>query len=377
MGDDELEDLPDTNFVDSDDDGEFEAVDYRFLAQKKDYTIPSRGEKDFEPDGTNKQDRVLQASRHAMYDALSVERDISGKNYIRAVWHAELGLAQLPAKDAKGTMFKGLGRTDAKQDTWLLPEELLYMVERGNLECFYQHKEVPMSLQAAYAECIPHIDLNHFQVYAYLKRAGFMVLRSSFPTSPSTASPVSRNNYLSLKLTELQGRLKRALCLLSTPQTGLIDRNTTYRSFVDVYRRLSLVDCHVPRHHTNYAPNGADNPFRVCYDVWKPNTNFKKSAPGDPTFRVAVIDSHDHGVFTLQQINALFASIPVEQKFDSKSQAVRLKEGCRTFVLAIVDMGVVSFLSIGDVGFGGEAISDSSIVPKRHKGAQRSKPRRP
>jgi hypothetical protein len=40
---------------------------------KKFQTIPKRGEKDFEPDGTNKQQRILQEGREAMYAALSFE----------------------------------------------------------------------------------------------------------------------------------------------------------------------------------------------------------------------------------------------------------------------------------------------------------------
>jgi len=40
---------------------------------KRFQTIPKRGEKDFEPDGTNKQQRILQEGREAMYAALSFE----------------------------------------------------------------------------------------------------------------------------------------------------------------------------------------------------------------------------------------------------------------------------------------------------------------
>lgn len=40
---------------------------------KKFQTIPKRGEKDFEPDGTNKQQRILQEGREAMYAALSFQ----------------------------------------------------------------------------------------------------------------------------------------------------------------------------------------------------------------------------------------------------------------------------------------------------------------
>jgi hypothetical protein len=41
--------------------------------KKRFQTIPKRGEKDFEPDGTNKQERILQEGREAMYSALSFD----------------------------------------------------------------------------------------------------------------------------------------------------------------------------------------------------------------------------------------------------------------------------------------------------------------
>lgn len=41
--------------------------------KKKFQTIPKRGEKDFEPDGTKKQKNLLQEGREAMYSALSFD----------------------------------------------------------------------------------------------------------------------------------------------------------------------------------------------------------------------------------------------------------------------------------------------------------------
>ena len=43
---------------------------YRNKAFQK---LPKRGEKDFEPDGTRKQQNLLQESRGAMYEALSFD----------------------------------------------------------------------------------------------------------------------------------------------------------------------------------------------------------------------------------------------------------------------------------------------------------------
>jgi hypothetical protein len=56
-------------------------VHYRFTPsnqpcrkeKKKFQKIPKRGEKDFEPDGTKKQQNVLQEGRDAMYSALSLD----------------------------------------------------------------------------------------------------------------------------------------------------------------------------------------------------------------------------------------------------------------------------------------------------------------
>lgn len=357
--DEELADNPDRINADSDDDGDFEAVDYRFLTpvtHKKDYALPSRGEKDFEPDGTNKQVKSLQASRDAMYAALAVERELSGKNYIRATWDAEAAMGRLCARDTRGTMFKSIGRTDREDNTWLLPEELLYMVERGSIECFYQDVEVAMSLQAAYAECIPHIGLDEFQVYAYLKRAGYMVLRASrehrvIPLQQSLRSVLTR------RLHAVLDRINTALAS-ATRKTGTIDRHQTYRSFRDVYDRLRFVPYHLPTTTNNLSLSHSttDNPLKLSFDVWKPNSNFKKSAPGNPHFRMAVLNSRDHGVCSLGEINALFATLVEDETFAEMSQFARLKTGRRSFVLAVADMGVVSFLSLGDVCFGTESV---------------------
>jgi hypothetical protein len=46
---------------------------YHRKDKKQFQTIPKRGEKDFEPDGTKKQQNMLQEGREAMYMALSAD----------------------------------------------------------------------------------------------------------------------------------------------------------------------------------------------------------------------------------------------------------------------------------------------------------------
>ena len=336
------------NIHDSDEEEDAQAADYRFLGamlkSKKDYALPSRGEKDFEPDGTNKQDKILTASRDAMYDALSVEREITAKNYIRATWVPDLKLARIEKHHVKGPMFKAMGKVDRENICWVLPEELLYLVERGNVECFYQDKEIAMSLQAAYAECIPHITLDYFQVYAYLKRAGFMVLRTRErkPPDPPSAS----------RLFALLDRL----AWLWRPAKGVIRRDQVYYSFRQVYRRLQYISHHTL--DTRYVPNH-DNTLHISFDVWKPNTHFRKSNPGIPDFQVAVLDASTNDLFTQCDVDRLFASLPLRENA-KKSPFARLKEGHRNFVLAVVDLGVISFLNVGDTNFAMEDMTPPS-----------------
>jgi tRNA-splicing endonuclease subunit Sen54 len=139
-------------------------------------SIPKRGEKDFEPDGTDLQDKVLAESRQAMHDALCGERKHTSKTHVEGIWRPDKNMTEV--KTPRGTHFKSLGRADNKGVLWLLPEETIYMVERGNLECWWEDG-VPMSLQGAYASCLAGCGgLERYQVYAYLKRAGYILQRA-------------------------------------------------------------------------------------------------------------------------------------------------------------------------------------------------------
>jgi len=86
-----------------------------------------------------------------MHDALCGERIHTNKVHIEATWRPEKQLAEVSI--ARGSHFKSIGRADSNAVTWLLPEETIYMVERGNLECWWE-EGIPMSLQGVYASCL-------------------------------------------------------------------------------------------------------------------------------------------------------------------------------------------------------------------------------
>ncbi|KAH8154827.1 uncharacterized protein LAJ45_01358 [Morchella importuna] len=344
-----------------------ETQDFRFLNlfKKADpASLPRRGEKDFEPDGTTLQDTILHESRLAMHEALLGERKHSTKAHVEATWRPAKSLAQV--KVARGPHFKTVGRADKHGVLWLLPEETIYLVERGNLECWWE-EGIPMSLQGAYASCLDGCGgLERYQVYAYLKRAGYIVQRAATfdeePEESASAAVVAVQTVQPRKGTSGGVGLTSIVSLAKTffspalPAHGPIIGPGTYRSYDAIYTRLSLIPSHHPPRRPTHPVSAAAGraPFRVAYNVWKPRPSFKKSDPPAPDFRVAVVSARETSLPTLRELAALFDSVPVDAETAAKAQFSRLKDGWRNVVLAVVDSGVTSYLKIGDVGFAGE-----------------------
>lgn len=117
-------------------------------------------------------------------------------------------------EDPKGPLFKSMGKVFPSKDDplgprapgenlrlWLLPEEILYLLERGTVDVRWPAAEddedglgVPMSLQGAYAAFIgmEHdaggaLTFERYSVYAGLKRTGYTVHRA--PTWDSPGDP--------------------------------------------------------------------------------------------------------------------------------------------------------------------------------------------
>jgi tRNA-splicing endonuclease subunit Sen54 len=122
-------------------------------------SLPKRGEKDFEPDGTSKQQLTLDASRQALFDAISAP--IKPKSdVVNAVWDDSTKTAVVNM--VRGRHFQSMGRPLSGGGFRLLPEELLYLVERGSAYCHVQNRL--LSLQETYARCLSAITLEQYQV---------------------------------------------------------------------------------------------------------------------------------------------------------------------------------------------------------------------
>jgi tRNA-splicing endonuclease subunit Sen54 len=190
----------------------------------KEPIIPKRGEKDFEPASEDRyidlQDSLLEASRSALFSAISSgTRHHSSKGPNRAIWDPLLERAymvhvsdpSLPpfassssssssetphaqdnnpnAAAVHGIHFSTVGKfVQERKRLELMPEEALYLIERGSIECWTSEDEtaVPLSVQHAWAVMISAGKLTpeRYQVYAFLKRLGYTVVRSDTVPNP-------------------------------------------------------------------------------------------------------------------------------------------------------------------------------------------------
>ncbi|EAL88904.1 tRNA splicing endonuclease subunit (Sen54), putative [Aspergillus fumigatus Af293] len=408
-----------------------------FLADPSQSSLPKRGEKDFEPNPTEFQADVLAASRRAMHNALSYPRLHHPKHRIVGVYAPDgpaapsiapvtegetqntelksgkargtkLGVHQdacVYVANPKGQFFKTMGQGDRWNRVWLLPEEALYMLERGSLEIRWPvsatgcgdagnagDSGIPMSLQAAYACFIGRggLTIDRFTVYTGLKRLGYTLTRAPAWYDDTEESSVGSETQEPVRVgAGLVGVYEQFMKWLQTPSPRTatlplvgIGIHRSYSEFVpeamiykpanipgDIYRKLSIIPWHDPTLPQSKAPR-TEAPFRVVFHVYKPSTPFRKSAPPAPDLRIAVIDSRTHSMPTLSQLGALLESTPLDppqgEKMD-RQLYMRLRQGYRNVILAVIDQGVVSYLRVADAAFGKEKLYENRGTTQGNK----------
>ena len=160
-------------------DAEEDMPDYRVLAALAQRhkpgaeapVIPKRGEKDFEPTGFGGQSKALALSRDALFSAIRTERAHSSKTLSTATWDPVLHRAFVFVQRGQSCTHIGAtqrrtlpdGRTATHLE--LFPEEAVYLIERGALDCRINNAPGTIPTEAAHASCLP---LSVAQAYAQL-----------------------------------------------------------------------------------------------------------------------------------------------------------------------------------------------------------------
>ncbi|KAL2126775.1 hypothetical protein VTI74DRAFT_267 [Chaetomium olivicolor] len=389
-----------------------------------------KGEKDFESHGTRAQADALEKSREAMREVLSYTRVHAAAGgssragpsrgwYFPGWWE---GYNEEAEEEGKGRVKEGeekkpfgfirervvvlegssvasqsLGRAvtgqakdrPARGRDWLLPEEALYLVERGSLDLWWplkglekifppdeagkevvkeEEEEVdeyemgfPLSLQAAYALLIGEdgergkISLQKFQVYSNLKRCGYNVLRAP----PRQHVPPTSTSYTTTLWQWFTTLLTSPASPTHKPYGPLV-RPGLYRSYASIYRQMALLPRHRPCSANTPPTTETQDPFTIHFHIWKSAQKWTKLRHPPPDFHLAVVDAQDSSVPTLSEISALLAATPPapgKPEWTGPGRLyARLKHGHRNVLVAVVDHGVINYMRFAEAAFGGEEL---------------------
>ncbi|KAF8326872.1 tRNA-splicing endonuclease subunit sen54 N-term-domain-containing protein [Cantharellus anzutake] len=295
-----------------------------------------------------------------MVDALKGVRGTSSKNMSYAVWLPGLSRAQV--FQSRGIHFNNMGhsvRRLVKYDPGekprtvtrleLLPEEALYLLERGTLTCYKATSNdegdalsdpsniasllasgATISAQQAYAEFIGTEDLTleRYQCYAYLKRLGFIITRAVSPLSspsypqpppygPSEKSSLQAPSIWKTILSCLQRVRSHLTQIFVCPHhTGWLKPlwRTSFGwlsscDYPTIFRHLRII----PAGHLNPLSTTRpinSSPYKIFYHMWKPNSAWKKTAPPYPDFELIVIDGRTTPIPSIYELTTVFGMLP-------------------------------------------------------------------
>ncbi|KZT28387.1 hypothetical protein NEOLEDRAFT_1087445 [Neolentinus lepideus HHB14362 ss-1] len=309
--------------------------------------IPKRGEKDYEPKaggGSGLQLHVLDRARTAMFNTLRATRGVNNKSMSYAIWYPQLARAHVTV--AKGIHFSSMGHSvqrpiadaDVKlqKRLELLPEEALYLLERGALWCWQDTNEgswpinmsdidargPPMSVQQAYACMIGKEDLTleEYQVFAYLKRLGYVVTRAeapslSYPVHPPLTKVKFQKSFSQTFFTLWSAVVRKFFRLFSGINWWKPFRIHHYTNYSSLFESLRFV----PSGHTtplqvrttrNLDSSSPRSPYHIFYHLYKPSTPFRKTAPPNPDFYVVVVNARSSLMPSLRELAALYDKLP-------------------------------------------------------------------
>ncbi|KAH8834252.1 hypothetical protein DL96DRAFT_1579986 [Flagelloscypha sp. PMI_526] len=391
-------------------------------------TLPKRGEKEYEPstvtglgEGSNLQSHILSQARNAMMSVLrTAERKSISKAMSFGVWDPQISRSYVTIP--RGILWNTMGHSaphGKRRRLELLPEETLYMIERGNLWCTLEgqhcssdnaNEEVigpPISAEQAFTSMIGRegLTLERYQVYAYLKRLGYIVTRTTAPNDhypvpppfvPQTFQQTATTFWQSVRdLFVAPFRAMHRLLALParfnwwSPLSLSLSSTWTYPQLYASMRSIPLQTGHSVK--TLYTQDIAStSPYLAgpFFNVWKPGTTYRKSQPDKrPDFQICVVDARTSQMPSLQELEHLYdlidpapppptrrpASQPVvaspwHHRFlysiglrkdrPKKPQATgqnpfpHLRQGSKMAIVAVVDSGSVGFFRFGRGMFG-------------------------
>ncbi|SAM01152.1 hypothetical protein [Absidia glauca] len=308
---------------------------------------PKRGNKTFAPDDSSTQQTALEQSRGALWDLIGEVKPLAGQHSI-GVLSNDSGLWTTTITQKKGTYYQFIGHSNQgnmtlylEEAAWLMNRHALSVHSQGGLlQSGTNDSQTPVNFEDYCALMFGSMDgwitFERYQVYAYLKRLGYIVQRSSVHTH--SANTERERNGLGV-LSRLYQRamifvraIIRSMATLSIRPLvthyqckgyGKTEKgnhcsylNTDYLMTLqsspiigDVYsslRTISFNPWHMRSQHFDTSSQQHQHPYTIAWDVYKPNPKWKKRDPGVPDFRVVVGNMHD-SIPSPDNLNYLFS----------------------------------------------------------------------
>ncbi|CAG8467789.1 1686_t:CDS:10 [Dentiscutata erythropus] len=289
--------------------------------------ILKRGIKDSEPDGSIRQNELLTESLNTLQNFLQEERSGSSRQICKATWHpAPINKAHVTT--IRGNHFHNMGHS-IKGEMWLYPEEALLLMERGALviDC----DDVPMSIQHAYTMLIREwLTLEKYQVYTYLKRIGYTVIRP-IPQDSLQTSTSSQEILQGTIIKPPSSYTALSLSHLHEEEINSIVTSESCDTYEQVFNKLQIIQ----RYDVDLPTDNDQESYNIDFHVYKSSdsSKYKKKNPGVPSFRVVVACAESNQPPVLSTLGSLF------------------KDGNSSVLFAVVDGANISFLEFKDMNF--------------------------
>ncbi|XP_032220774.2 uncharacterized protein LOC5520092 isoform X2 [Nematostella vectensis] len=175
-----------------------------------------------------------------------------------------------------------------------VPEKAMIKIEaaRGSLELYYGG--MPLTLQQAFSILLPHMfTLDHYIVYAYLLRLGFIVVKhqkKSFKGSRQSNATADEKGDRSTDVSS--SSIQVSDTIMSSPAACLwkdesgckpLLRPSDARSTAAVLSKLQVVKT---QRMTSTAAQASK--YLIAFDVYQPGSGYKKTTPGSPYICICI-----------------------------------------------------------------------------------------
>lgn len=204
------------------------------------------------------------------FSKLQFRKDVS-----KACWIDEMGMAEV--LERKGSLFTSMGII-RNGKIYCSTEETLFLAEIGAL-LLVDENHTAISLKDIYkkvAEGKSGCCWEGFEIYRHLKSLGYIVGRHGIPWS----------------LKSVQRSLMR--------HEDTSDENSSSKTALD---RSTIVPLLKDLHLTEVKPT---------FEVYLPNSKFRKTSPGDPSFVVYLAGDHPPSRLEIEELEKQCQGIPLK-----------------------------------------------------------------